>query len=108
MSSCWKDVRVSTVLGYAYDGFLITGPMVEAGKYLTIADLDECHGLTSEVVVDGAEKATYHYVMTRDFPYSVSCFRGTSYWRRPAGGGGGMMPQRGGQPLQGGIPPPPR
>lgn len=76
LSSCFKDISVRTVLGYALDGFPITGPMVAADKYLTTEDLDECHGITSEVVVDGAVKTTYHYVMTQDFPYSVSCFRG--------------------------------
>ena len=30
-----------------------------------------------EVVVDGTLVTTYHYVMTEDFPYSVSCFRAT-------------------------------
>lgn len=39
--------------------------------------LDECHGLTSIVDIDGESVQTYHYVMTQDFPYSVSCFRAT-------------------------------
>lgn len=104
MSSCWKDTSVSAVLGYAYDGFPITGPLVATGKYLTTDDLDECHGLTSEVVIDGVKKVTYHYVMTQDFPYSVSCFRGKSYWSGPGGMGG--QPQSQGQPPQGGMPPP--
>jgi hypothetical protein len=29
----------------------------------------------SDVLVDGEVVTTYHYVMTQDFPYSVSCFR---------------------------------
>lgn len=76
LSACIKDVSVKTVIGYALDGFPITGPMVAAGKYLTTDDLDVCHGLTSEITQDGVKKTTYHYVMTQDFPYSVSCFRG--------------------------------
>ena len=76
MSACFKDISVSTVLGYALDGFPITGPKVADKKYLTTEDLDECHGLTSEVTTDGKKKMMYHYVMTRDFPYSASCFRG--------------------------------
>ena len=76
LSACFKDMQVTTVLGYAFDGFPITGPEVATGKYLTTADLDECHGITSEILVDGKKKMTYHYVMTRDFPYSASCFRG--------------------------------
>lgn len=107
LSACMKDTSVSTVLGYAYDGFPITGPLVASGKYLTTEDLDECHGLTSEVVIDGTKKVTYHYVMTQDFPYSVSCFRGKSYWSGPAGGGQSQQGSAG-QPPQGGMPPPPQ
>jgi hypothetical protein len=76
LSQCFNDVGVSTVLGYAFDGFPITGPKVADNKYLLTEDLDVCHGITSEVIIDGKSKATYHYVMTADFPYSVGCFRG--------------------------------
>lgn len=76
LPACLKDTSVKTVIGFAYDGFPITGPVVEKGKYLTTSNLDECHGLTSEVLLDGKKTVTYHYVMTYDFPYSASCFRG--------------------------------
>lgn len=76
LSSCITDVNETTVIGYALDGFPITGPKVADNKYLTTEDLDECHGITSSIMVDGKETTTYHYVMTEDFPYSVSCFRG--------------------------------
>jgi hypothetical protein len=76
LSSCFKDTTIKTVIGYAYDGFPITGPLVDTNKYLTTEDLDVCHGITSEIIVDGEKKVTYHYVMTQDFPYSASCFRG--------------------------------
>lgn len=75
LSSCIKDVNVKTVIGFALDGFPITGPQVGINNILTTSDLDECHGLTSQVVLDGKTITTYHYVMTQDFPYSVSCFR---------------------------------
>jgi hypothetical protein len=75
LSSCIKDTSVNTVIGYALDGFPITGPQVATGNILTSSDLDVCHGISSEVVVDGKTVTTYHYVMTQDFPYSVSCFR---------------------------------
>jgi hypothetical protein len=75
LSSCIKDTNVSTVIGYALDGFPITGPQVGTNNILTTSDLDECHGITSEVVVNGKKVTTYHYVMTQDFPYSISCFR---------------------------------
>ncbi|MET0629048.1 MAG: hypothetical protein ABW033_11390, partial [Acidimicrobiia bacterium] len=35
-------------------------------------------GITSKVQLDGRSVTTYHYVMTQDFPYSVSCFRGVA------------------------------
>lgn len=103
------EATVSTVIGFAYDGFPITGPVVEKGKYLTTSNLDECHGLTSEVVLDGKMTVTYHYVMTYDFPYSVSCFRGKPVTTgpssgAPAGGAGGgtqaIMPSSGMTPPQ--------
>jgi hypothetical protein len=75
LSSCIKDINVNTVIGFALDGFPITGPQVSAGNILTTADLEVCHGLTSEVVLDNKKVTTYHYVMTQDFPYSASCFR---------------------------------
>jgi YHYH protein len=78
LSSCIRDTSVRTVIGFALDGFPITGPMVAANNILTTADLDECHGITSEIELDGKTVAMYHYVMTQDFPYSVSCFRGTA------------------------------
>jgi hypothetical protein len=76
LSRCIKDTSVSTVIGYALDGFPITGPKVSEGNFLTTDDLDVCHGLTSEITLDGRQVTSYHYVMTEDFPYSVSCFRG--------------------------------
>lgn len=76
LSSCITNVNETTVIGYALDGFPITGPKVAENKYLTTEDLDECHGITSSIVRDGKKTTTYHYVMTEDFPYSVSCFRG--------------------------------
>jgi hypothetical protein len=75
LSTCIKDVNVSTVIGWALDGFPITGPTVSEGNVLTTDDLDECHGITSTINLDGKQVKTYHYVMTQDFPYSVSCFR---------------------------------
>jgi hypothetical protein len=77
LSSCIRDTSVETVLGYALDGFPITGPELGPRNILTTADLDECHGITSTVMLDGRAVTTYHYVMTQDFPYSVSCFRST-------------------------------
>ena len=76
LTSCIPDVHETTVIGFALDGFPITGPQVTTNKYLSTNDLDECHGIRSEIVLDGKKTTMYHYVMTEDFPYSVSCFRG--------------------------------
>lgn len=78
LSSCIKDISVHTVIGYALDGFPITGPQVAPNNILTTSDLDECHGITSQITLDGKTTTSYHYVMTQDFPYSVSCFRSTA------------------------------
>lgn len=78
LSRCITDQSVKTVIGYALDGFPITGPKVGDNNILTTSDLDECHGLTSTIKIDGKDVKTYHYVMTQDFPYSVSCFRATA------------------------------
>jgi hypothetical protein len=66
---------VATVIGFALDGFPITGPKVGESSILTTGDLDECHGIVSDIILDGKKTTKYHYVMTQDFPYSVSCFR---------------------------------
>lgn len=75
LSSCIKDISVHTVIGYALDGYPITGPTVAKDNVLTTSDLDECHGITSAYYVNGQSVTGYHYVMTQDFPYSISCFR---------------------------------
>ncbi|HEU5047324.1 MAG TPA: YHYH protein [Rickettsiales bacterium] len=108
LSSCIRDVSEQRVIGFALDGFPITGPEVSPGKYLTTDDLDECHGITSEIVLDGKRTMTYHYVMTMDFPYSVSCFRGKPSRTGPADSGRteeSRPPQREGQE-HGHMPPP--
>ncbi len=75
LSSCITDIAVNKVIGFALDGFPITGPKVGDNNMLTSNDLDECHGLVSDIDLDGKTVNSYHYVMTQDFPYSVSCFR---------------------------------
>jgi hypothetical protein len=75
LGSCITDQSVKTVIGYALDGFPITGPKVGDNNILTTTDLDECHGIVSDVLIDNKMVTTYHYVMTQDFPYSASCFR---------------------------------
>ncbi|HEX5448246.1 MAG TPA: YHYH protein, partial [Candidatus Saccharimonadales bacterium] len=43
LSSCIKDTSVKDVIGYALDGYPITGPKISSSNILTTADLDECH-----------------------------------------------------------------
>ena len=100
-----KDA-VSAVVGYAFDGFPITGSALPSGNYLHTSDLDECHGLTSTITLDGKQVSTYHYVLTQDFPYSVSCFRGQSYEPMPGGAPGASASTSVSTTSSQGVPPP--
>jgi hypothetical protein len=71
----------SPVYGFALDGFPITGPRGPDGNEWTNADLDICHGRESVLDIPNGTggfetKLTYHYVLNREYPYSVGCFRG--------------------------------
>jgi hypothetical protein len=78
LSNCIPHIHDHNALvGYALDGFGIFSPYDKDGKEFSTADLDECHGITSPIEWNGVVTNMYHYVLTRDFPYSVSCFRGT-------------------------------
>lgn len=67
----------STVVGYALDGFPIVVERDAAGNLPTNDDLDQCHGRTAPILVDGAVVNTYHYSATLEFPYSIGCYTGT-------------------------------
>jgi hypothetical protein len=131
LTACLKDDTNtnshSELLGYALDGFGVYGFRGENGKILTNADLDECHGHTHEIVWDGKTVVMYHYHATREYPYTVGCFKGTPVQAQLPGGnpgqgqpGGNQRPPPGGTPGQpppggppagkpppGGQPPPP-
>jgi len=77
ISDCLPGANSSGLIGYAMDGFGIYGPLDQNGIELTNADLDSCHGTTSDVVWDGQTVSMYHYVATRAYPYTIGCFRGT-------------------------------
>lgn len=68
----------STVVGFAYDGYPIVVERNADGDLPTNQDLDECHGRTSPVTLDGKVTTIYHYAATYEFPYSVGCFHGTA------------------------------
>ena len=72
-----KKGRHSKLIGWAFDGFPIYGPLGEDGEYMRNDDLDACHGHTHKVKIDGKTKRLFHYHATQEFPYTVGCFRGT-------------------------------
>jgi hypothetical protein len=77
--SCILDAAVgaSTVVGFAHDGFPIVVERDARGDLPTNADLDQCHGRTSPIELDGVVVDTYHYSVTREFPYVIGCYAGT-------------------------------
>jgi hypothetical protein len=90
-----------TLVGYAIDGFGIYSLYDAKGRELTNADLDACHGRTSEVDWDGKRVTMYHYVLTREYPYTIGCFRGTPVAlprQGPPRGGRGFGPPMGPPP----------
>jgi hypothetical protein len=76
--SCIRDAASgpSTVVGFAYDGFPIVLERDASGNLPTNADLDQCHGRTSLIELDGQLVETYHYSATNEFPYFIGCFAG--------------------------------
>ena len=78
--SCIRDAAAgsSTVVGFSYDGYPIVVERNAAGDLPTNRDLDECHGRTSPITLDGKVTTTYHYSATSEFPYAIGCFHGTA------------------------------
>jgi hypothetical protein len=79
LSKCLEEkpsAKHSELVGYALDGFGIFGRFGENGAELTNADLDECHGHTHEILWDGQKINLYHYHATREYPYTIGCFKG--------------------------------
>lgn len=109
---CLRGIKDrARLVGYALDGFGIYTSFDRDGRELTNADLDECHGRVGKVLWDGQEVEMYHYVLTREYPYTLGCFRG--YPIRTAFAGGGMAGQNRPPPPfprhpPQGMPPPPR
>jgi len=66
----------STLVGYALDGFGIYAERDSSGRLLTNANLDACHGRASTVRFNGKRQRMYHYVATREYPYTLGCYRG--------------------------------
>jgi hypothetical protein len=74
-SPCIPGAEDNAVVGWALDGYPILGMRDAAGKRLTNADLDACHGRAERVVVDGRAYG-YAYRVTREYPYTLGCFSG--------------------------------
>jgi YHYH protein len=74
-SPCIPGVDSDQVVGWALDGFPITGLRDATGAYLTDADLDACHGRREKVTVQG-RTYSYAYHLTREYPYTLGCFTG--------------------------------
>jgi hypothetical protein len=95
-----KEAENEALVGYALDGFGIYSIYDAAGNELTDADLDACHGRVGTVMWNGGRTSVYHYVLTRDYPYTIGCFRGTPLrlprprGRRHGGFDGALPPLR--------------
>ena len=91
------------LVGYALDGFGIYSRYDASGRELTDKDLDACHGRVSEVDWDGKRVLMYHYVLTREYPYTLGCYKGTPVVMPrqgpPGGGFGGPRPGMGPPPF---------
>jgi YHYH protein len=77
-SNCYDEsvkTKQSTLAGYAKDGFGIYGNY-ENGKEITNEDLDECHGHVGTVLWNGSNQSIFHYHLTKEYPYSLGCYRG--------------------------------
>ena len=89
------ETQNEQLIGYAIDGFGIYSMYDANGRELSDADLDPCHGRTSVVEFDGRPQNIYHYVLTREYPYTIGCFMGTPqrlHQAPPPGGGPGGGP----------------
>jgi hypothetical protein len=74
--SSGSESRHSTLIGWAFDGFPIYGPIGNKGSYMRLSDLDECHGHTHKIKYQGETQKLFHYHATHEFPYTVGCYRG--------------------------------
>lgn len=78
--SCLRNAATgpSTVVGWIADGFPVVVERDSSGALPTNADLDECHGRTSPILLNGKVVTMYHYSATLEFPYFIGCYKGTA------------------------------
>ena len=60
--------RHSKLIGWAYDGFPIYGPLGQKGAYMRTSDLDACHGHTHEISLPGRAAAAVPLPRHRGVP----------------------------------------
>ncbi len=101
-SPCIPGVGDDRLVGWALDGFPILGMKDAAGRTLTDADLDACHG-RREVVTAAGRSYAYAYRLTREYPYTLGCFSGQLLESTLQDARGGLDPsRRGGRGARGG------
>ena len=85
--ACHDDAqaRVHSLAGYALDGFSIFGLYDDQGDEITNADLNECHGHSHEVTLEGERTESFHYHLTNEYPYTLGCFMGDDVVRARMG-----------------------
>jgi hypothetical protein len=85
VAACIRDRSTgsSTLVGYALDGYGIYVERDSKGSLPTNADLDACHGRTSQVEWNGSLTSIYHYDATLEYPYTIGCYHGTPITHRP-------------------------
>lgn len=81
----------SPIFGYALDGFPITGPRGPDGVEYTNEQLDKCHGIASPVTSPDGITYDYHYVLNREYPFSVGCFMGKVNYAKALGPASDVM-----------------
>ena len=74
-SPCLPGAASNKIVGWALDGYPILGMKDGAGKLITNADLDACHGRDENVRIGGREY-DYAYRLSAEYPYTLGCFTG--------------------------------
>eukprot|EP00931_Biecheleriopsis_adriatica_P003823 TRINITY_DN105584_c0_g1_i1.p1 TRINITY_DN105584_c0_g1~~TRINITY_DN105584_c0_g1_i1.p1 ORF type:complete len:326 (-),score=50.20 TRINITY_DN105584_c0_g1_i1:31-1008(-) len=65
-----EEGQHSKLLGWAFDGYGLYGPLDTDGYPVKPEDLDPCGGHSQE------EQGGYHYHLTDGYPYSLECYHG--------------------------------
>ena len=106
-SPCMPNEHTNGLVGWALDGFPILGMHNAAGKLITNADLDACHGRAESVTIDGRHYG-YAYRLTEEYPYTLGCFTGQVQQSTLNATKTGMGGARHGPPPRRHGPPPPQ